>query len=205
MVARSGSRGGSGIPRCSRVERALEGSLAGDLGPGVSTFAHAREAAWIGRDTFSIAAELGMPPVTLATQVLRDDPSALFVFRRPATDAWVEHTKATIANEATIVASDGIYRHGHMHPRGYCTFPRFLRLATREWATLDLPTAIHMMTGRAAARYGLTDRGVLRPGAVAELVVFDLEPVAERSTFDEPRLASAGLHYNMLSGQARRT
>ena len=74
-----------------------------------------------------------------------------------------------------------------MHPRGCGTFPRFLRLATREWATLDLPTAIHMMTGRTAGRYGLKDRGVIRVGAAADVVVFDAATVAEGAGFEEPR------------------
>ena len=176
-----------------RVERALEGSLAHDLDPGVSVFAHAADTAWIGRDIYGLAKELGIPPARLAARVLRDDPEALFVFRRPESAAWVSNAKQTIANDATIVASDGIYRPGLMHPRGYGTFPRFLRLATREWATLDLPTAIHMMTGRTADRYGLTDRGVLQVGAAADVVVFDSTTVAEGSTFDEPRLAQVAI------------
>jgi N-acyl-D-amino-acid deacylase len=87
-----------------------------------------------------------------------------------------------------------------MHPRGYGTFPRFLRLATREWATLDLATAVHMMTGRTAARYGLNERGVLREGAAADVVVFDSKSVAERSTFEAPRRPPVGIHSVFVNG-----
>jgi N-acyl-D-amino-acid deacylase len=186
----------------ARVERFLEGSLGDDLGPGRSVFAHASDPARIGRDLHGAARELRVPPARLAAQVLRDDPGALFVFRRPANEAWLSNTKATLANAAAIVASDGIYRPGLMHPRGYGTFPRFLRLATREWAALDLPTAIHMMTGRTAARYGLMDRGVLRVGAAADVVVFDSETVADASTFEEPRRLPVGIRSVLVNGAA---
>ena len=87
-----------------------------------------------------------------------------------------------------------------MHPRGYGTFPRALRLATREWGTLDPRTAIHMMTGRTAARYRVPNRGVLRPGAAADIVVFDPETVAERCTFDAPRRLPVGIRHVLVNG-----
>jgi N-acyl-D-amino-acid deacylase len=186
----------------ARVERALEGSLGNDLGAGVSVFAHASEPERIGRDLHELAAEASIPTARLAAQVLRDDPEALFVFRRPEDAEWVANAKATIANEAAIVASDGIYRPGLMHPRGYGTFSRALRLATREWGTLDLPTAIHMMTGRTAARYRVPNRGVLRPGAAADVFVFDPETVAEQSTFDAPRRFPSGISHVFVNGVA---
>ena len=87
-----------------------------------------------------------------------------------------------------------------MHPRGYGTFPRALRLATREWGTLDLATAIHMMTGRTAARYRVPNRGLLRPGAAADIVAFDPDSVAERCTFDAPRRFPIGIRQVFVNG-----
>jgi N-acyl-D-amino-acid deacylase len=185
-----------------RVEQALERSLAGDLDAGVSVFAHASEPAWIGRDIFGLARELRISPPRLATRILRGDPEALFVFRRPGTDAWIANARATLANDAAIIASDGIYRPGLMHPRGYGTFPRALRLATREWGVLSLARAIHAMTSRTAARYRVPNRGVLRVGAAADVVVFDPATVAERSTFDEPRLSPTGIEHVLVNGVA---
>ena len=186
----------------ARVERAFESSLGGDLRPGVSVFAHASDPARIGRDLHTLAAKLSIPTARLAAQVLRDDPEALFVFRRPADETWVTNARATLANEAAIIASDGIYRPGLMHPRGYGTFPRALRLATREWDALDLPGAIHAMTGRTAARYRVPNRGVLRPGAAADVVVFDPATVAEQSTYDEPRRLPLGIRHVFVNGVA---
>lgn len=174
--------------------------LGDDLRPGGSVFAHASEPDRIGRDLHSIASELGVSTARLATQVLRHDPEALFVFRRGRNAAWLRNAKQTVGNPATIVASDGIYRPGLMHPRGYGTFPRFLRLAVRKWGVLDLPTAIHMMTGRTAARYRLPNRGVLAVGGAAEVVAFDLETVAERCTFAAPRRFAVGIRHVVVNG-----
>ncbi len=99
------------------------------------------------------------------------------------------------------MASDGIYRPGLMHPRGYATFPRALRLATHEWGVLDLPAAIHTMTGRTAARYRVPNRGVLQPGAIADIVVFDPATVAEQSTFDAPRRWPIGIRHVLVNGR----
>jgi len=184
----------------ARVERALEQSLGNDLRAGVSVFAYASDPGRIGRDLHSLAAEAGIPTARLATQVLRDDPEALFVFRRPQNAAWLANARATLANEATIVASDGIYRPGLMHPRGYGTFPRAIRLAVREWGILDLPAAIHRMTGRTAARYRVPDRGILRPGAVADIVVFDPQEVSDAATFDEPNRLAKGIEHVFVNG-----
>jgi len=186
----------------ARLERAIESNLGDDLGPGRSVFAHATDRTRIGRDLHGLAADASIPPARLAAQVLRDDPEAIFVFRRPETAAWLGNAKATLANDAAIIASDGIYRPGLMHPRGYGTFPRALRLATRAWGVLDLPAAIHAMTGRTAARYRVPNRGVLRPGAAADIVVFDPETVAEQSTFDEPRRWPLGIRHVFVNGIA---
>jgi N-acyl-D-aspartate/D-glutamate deacylase len=185
----------------ARVEEALAVSLAGDLAPGVSVFAHAREASWIGRDLHGLAQELRISPARLATQVLRDDPEALFVFRRPGDDAWVANAKTTLAHPATIIASDGIYRPGLMHPRGYGTFPRALRLATGERGVLGLPAAIHAMTARVATRYGLPRNAVLRGGSTADVVVVDERVVSERSTWEDPRHEPAGIREIVLNGR----
>ena len=175
----------------ARVERAIESSLGDDLGPGRSVFAHATDRTRIGRDLHGLAADASIPPARLAAQVLRDDPEAIFVFRRPETLAWLDNAKATLANEATIIASDGIYRSGLMHPRGYGTFPRALRLATREWSVLDLPAAIHAMTGRTAARYRVPNRGVLRPGVVVPSIVICSGPPGPKTLGRPPSTRSS--------------
>ena len=96
---------------------------------------------------------------------------------------------AIIADPSTSIGSDQlgvISREARVHPRTYGTFVRVLGRYVRERAALDLPTAIHRMTGMPAAALGLTDRGRIAPGAVADLVLFDPTTVADASTYEEP-------------------
>jgi N-acyl-D-amino-acid deacylase len=98
------------------------------------------------------------------------------------------------------VASDGIYRAGRIHPRAFGTYPRILRLAVREWRVLSLAQAVHMMTGRTAAIYRVPDRGVIRGGNAADLVVFDAETVSDGATWAEPRGRPIGIEHVVVNG-----
>jgi dihydroorotase/N-acyl-D-amino-acid deacylase len=103
----------------------------------------------------------------------------------------------------TMIASDGrLSRPGelHPHPRAYGTFPRVLGEYVRAQQVLDLPTAVHKMTGMPAARLGLTDRGVLRVGAVADVVVFDPATVKDQATFTAPHQYPVGIETVLVNG-----
>jgi N-acyl-D-amino-acid deacylase len=86
------------------------------------------------------------------------------------------------------------------HPRSYGAFPRILGHYTRDLGLLTLPQAVHKMTGAPAAALGLTDRGILRAGAVADITVFDPNTVADRATFDEPRHYPSGIAHVIVNG-----
>lgn len=88
------------------------------------------------------------------------------------------------------------------HPRVYGTFPRVLGHYARDLGLLTLPQAVHKMTGATAAALGLTDRGVLRPGAAADITVFDPVAIADLATFDEPRRHPAGIAHVIVNGVA---
>jgi len=97
-----------------------------------------------------------------------------------------------------MVASDGGIANNH--PRGAGTFPRVLGRYVRDAGWLTLPEAIRKMTSMPAARMGLTDRGVLKPGMKADLVLFDPATVIDRSTFEQPRALSAGIARVWVNG-----
>ena len=104
----------------------------------------------------------------------------------------------------TMVASDGrLVRpgQGQPHPRWYGTFPRVLGHYVREEGALSLPEALRKMTSLPASRLGLQQRGEIRVGWFADLVVFDPETVIDRSTFVEPHRYPAGIPYVMVNGQ----
>lgn len=86
------------------------------------------------------------------------------------------------------------------HPRGYAAFTRVLARHVREAGRLGLEQAVHKMTGLAAENVGLTGRGVVRPGAPADLVLFDPETVEDRATFAGPHRTAEGIHGVWVNG-----
>jgi N-acyl-D-amino-acid deacylase len=97
-----------------------------------------------------------------------------------------------------MVASDGGI--GTRHPRGAGTFPRVLGRYVREWKWLGLEETIRKMSLFPAQRLGLLDRGSIKPGLKADIVVFDQEKVIDRSTMTQPGLEPAGISYVFVNG-----
>ncbi|HEU5209650.1 MAG TPA: D-aminoacylase [Longimicrobiales bacterium] len=89
---------------------------------------------------------------------------------------------------------------GLPHPRSYGTFPRVIARYVKERGVLTLPDAIRRMTSWPATRMRLADRGVIRTGAWADVVVFDLATLADRATYDEPTLYPEGIDYVLVNG-----
>jgi N-acyl-D-amino-acid deacylase len=96
------------------------------------------------------------------------------------------------------ICSDGSL--DSLHPRGRGAFTRVLREYVRERKLLTLEEAVRKMTGLSAASMGLADRGVIRPGAYADLVLFDPATVADRSTFEDPKALSVGIERVWVNG-----
>lgn len=106
-----------------------------------------------------------------------------------------------MSHRLTMIGTDGFpQREGKPHPRTYGTYPRVLQRYVRELGLLTLETAIHKMTGMVAAKLGLTDRGVIREGAKADLVLFDPENVEDRSSYSRPREAPIGIEHVFVNG-----
>ncbi len=103
----------------------------------------------------------------------------------------------------TMIASDGRLSRpgdGHPHPRAYGTFPRVLGEYVREQKLLSLEAAVHKMTQMPAQRLRLADRGVLRVGAAADVVVFDATTVKDQATFTEPHQYPLGIETVLVNG-----
>ena len=103
------------------------------------------------------------------------------------------------ASPLVMVCSDGGI--GSAHPRGAGTFPRVLGRYVRDEQVMSLELAVHKMTSMPAQRLGLEQRGVVRRGAIADLVAFDPGTVGDRSTFEEPELLSTGIEYVWVGGE----
>jgi N-acyl-D-aspartate/D-glutamate deacylase len=100
-----------------------------------------------------------------------------------------------------MVGSDSGRASGKPHPRNYGTFPRVLARYVREENILDLECAIRKMTSMPAARCGLSDRGILRPGMKADVVVLDPETVSDLSTFTDPHHCATGISWILVNGR----
>jgi N-acyl-D-amino-acid deacylase len=112
-----------------------------------------------------------------------------------------ETLQRTARHPRALIASDGIYGIPHPHPRGHGCFAQVLRRYVRELGLLTLQEAIYKMSGMPARRFGLSDRGQIAAGKAADLVIFDPEKVADRSTWGEPRLPPVGVDRVMVNGE----
>lgn len=146
-----------------------------------------------GRDLADIADEMGLG---LDEAVERLSPAGGIFFMMDEDDV-----RRILAYPHTMIGSDGLPHDEHPHPRLWGTFPRVLGHYAREVGLFGLEEAVRKMTGLTAARFGLKDRGVIREGAYADLVVFDPETVIDRATFDAPKTPSAGIERVLVNGR----
>jgi N-acyl-D-amino-acid deacylase len=98
------------------------------------------------------------------------------------------------------IGSDGVPSHPHPHPRLWGTFPRVLGRYVREERVLGLEEAVHKMTGLPATQFGLADRGTIRPGAFADLAIFDPATIADVATFEAPLRPATGIRRVLVNG-----
>jgi dihydroorotase/N-acyl-D-amino-acid deacylase len=116
-----------------------------------------------------------------------------------------EDVTTILRHPLTMIAADGgieIPGNGHPHPRNYGTFARVLGHHVREQQDLPLHTAIHKMTRMPANRIGLSERGRIEPGAIADIVVFDPDAIIDRASFSEPHQYAEGVVHLFVAGQA---
>ena len=107
-----------------------------------------------------------------------------------------------LAFDKTMIGSDGLPCDPHPHPRLWGSFPRVLGHYSRDKGLFSLATAIHKMTGLSAANYRLADRGVIKVGNFADLVLFDRESIRDNATFIDSALPASGIHRVWTNGQA---
>jgi N-acyl-D-amino-acid deacylase len=152
-----------------------------------------------GRTIAEIAAELGLAPEEAARKVDADEQHRAIAILDLMDEGDVQ---TVMRHPTTMIGSDGIPLGGKPHPRLYGTFARVLGHYARELGLLRMEEAVHRMTGMPAQKFGLADRGVLRAGAYADLVVFDPSTVIDTGTFKEPKRYPAGISYVFVNGVA---
>jgi dihydroorotase/N-acyl-D-amino-acid deacylase len=119
------------------------------------------------------------------------EPDVVLALKQP----WV-----SIDNDSQGTSPDGLLGQEHPHPRAYGTFPRILRKYVREEHALTLEDAIRKFTALPAQRMRFTDRGVLKQGMWADVVVFDPATIRDLATFEQPNQLSQGMEYVLVNG-----
>jgi N-acyl-D-amino-acid deacylase len=120
-----------------------------------------------------------------------DEPDVRLILKQP----WV-----SVDNDASGTSTEGLLSKRHPHPRAYGTFPRILRKYVCDEHLLSLSDAIRKFTALPAQREHLTDRGVLKRGMWADVVVFDPDKIHDVATFDDPNQLSIGMKYVLVNG-----
>jgi N-acyl-D-amino-acid deacylase len=115
--------------------------------------------------------------------------------------AAVSNPIVTYGSDSEAQAEDGPLSKTKAHPRAFGTFPRVLGIYAREQHTMSLEEAVRKMTSLAASRVGLMDRGILRPGAFADIAVFDPKSIRDAATFSDPMHYSVGVKYVFVNGR----
>jgi N-acyl-D-amino-acid deacylase len=158
----------------------------------------------VGRTIADVAARRGCDPVDAFCDVLLTDRCAT---RGLVASMDEEDVKAFVSCPWVLVGSDGraYGPEGPLardlpHPRFYGTFPRILGHYSRDLGLLDLPAAVHKMTGAPAAALRVVDRGVLRRGAAADITVFDPASIVDCATIEEPRRYPDGVVHVIVNG-----
>ena len=125
---------------------------------------------------------------------------AVFGMAEPDVALALQQPWVSVDNDSQGTAPDGLLGQEHPHPRAYGTFPRILRKYVREEKQLKLEDAIRKFTSLPAQRMRLGDRGVLKTGMWADVVIFDPQTVTDRATFENPNQLSEGMQYVLVNG-----
>ncbi|MDN3296623.1 D-aminoacylase [Streptomyces ficellus] len=157
-----------------------------------------RLAGCVGRTVRQSADARGEAPWVTARRLLIDDRLGTTILQHVGHE---ENVRATMRHRVHTGGSDGILQGAKPHPRAYGTFPHYLGRYARELGVLSLEEMVAHLTSRPAARLRLPDRGLVREGYRADLVLFDPDTVAAGATFDAPRTLPAGIPYVLIDGR----
>ena len=146
-----------------------------------------------GMELSAVAKQLGVSEEAAVARLL---PAGAIYFAMDESDV-----QRILKYENTMIGSDGLPHDASPHPRLWGTFPRVLGHYSRDLGLFPLETAVHKMTGLTAATFGLSNRGVIREGAHADLTLFDAERVAEGATFARPIQLAHGIDTVIVNGQ----
>lgn len=157
-----------------------------------------------GKTVAEIAKAWNEDPIDTIFDILIKDGAAtsVAVFGMSESDVTLvlEQPWVSVDNDAHGASPEGLLGNEHPHPRAYGTFPRILRTYVRDEEKLRLENAIRKFSALPAQRMGFSDRGVLKKGMWADIVVFDPASIRDRATFENPNQLSEGMQFVLVNG-----
>ncbi len=157
-----------------------------------------------GQTIAAIAKSRAKDPIDTLLDILVEDSGftqcAVFGMQESDVALALVQPWVSVDNDSSGTSPEGKLGEEHPHPRAYGAFPRILRKYVREEHRLTLPDAIRKFSALPAQRMRLTDRGVLKRGLWADVVVFDPATVADRSTFSSPNQLAVGMRWVLVNG-----
>jgi dihydroorotase/N-acyl-D-amino-acid deacylase len=157
-----------------------------------------------GQRITDVAKSMNKEPMDALLDLLIEDKAftecAVFGMTEPDVALALQQPWVSVDNDSSGTSPEGLLGEEHPHPRAYGTFPRILRKYVREEKKLTLEDAIRTFSSLPAQRVRLSDRGVLKQGMWADVVIFDPETVRDVATFDDPNRLSEGMEYVLING-----
>ena len=157
-----------------------------------------------GKTIAEIAKLWGKDPIDTVFDLLIEDSAftsvAMFTMAEPDVALALRQPWVSICNDSQGTGPEGLLGKEHPHPRAYGTFPHVLRKYVREDKTLTLEDAIRKFSALSAQKMRLADRGVLKQGMWADIVVFDPDTIRDVATFDSPNQLSDGMRFVLVNG-----
>lgn len=157
-----------------------------------------------GKRLTDVASAMKKDPMDALFDLLIEDKAytdcAVFGMSEPDVALALQQPWVSVDNDSSGTSPEGILGEEHPHPRAYGTFPRILRKYVREEKKLTLEDAIRKFSALPAQRMRLIDRGVLKKGMWADVVVFDPETISDVATFDDPNRLSKGMDDVLING-----
>ncbi len=160
----------------------------------------------VGKRLGDIAREQNKDPIDALMDILVADNgytyNAVFGMSESDIALALQQPWVSVDNDSSGTSPEGLLAQDHPHPRAYGTFPRILRRYVKEEHRLTLEDAIRKFTALPAQRMRITDRGVIKEGMWADVVVFDPDQIRDTSTFEDPNSLAVGMDYVLVNGTA---
>ena len=150
-------------------------------------------------------AQMNLEPIDAALTLMERDEAKLRVifYYRTEEDmrSFLRHPLGMMGSDGLAIQASGPLGVGRPHPRSYGAHSRVLGRYVRETATLTIEEAVHKMSGQVAARLGMSDRGVIADGMIADIAVFDPTTVTDQADFESPHQYATGVPYVLIDGE----